>query len=71
MYSRTDKPDPLLFSCPIVVSLKVLSIGPHVHEKDGGIKVMFRVLLGYDGFFNRIHTAYGRAVRVVTAVDIP
>ena len=59
-----------LFQCPVVVLLKLLATGAHVHEKDGAIKPVPAVLLGNDCFLYRIHTTYARAVTIITAVDV-
>jgi len=57
----SDKPHPLILG-PFIVFFKVLAVGSHVHEENGGFKLAGNMILGHHGFFYGIHAADRRAV---------
>ncbi len=71
MHPGADKPNTIFIPGLVEVQLVVFTKGPHVHVEDGCIQGIVAVFFGDDGFLDRIHTAYGRAVTVVTPVQIP
>ncbi len=70
MHPRADKPDPVFFLRLVEVQLIVLAIGPHIHIKNGRVQAIIAMFFGNDGFFHGIHAAHGRAVAVVTAIQV-
>ena len=70
VHPGADKANAVLFPGRVVVPFEVLSVGPHVHEEDGAVQIVSRMLLGDDGFFDGIHAADGRAVGMVTPVHV-
>ena len=63
------KTDPVFLGA-VVILLKFLAEGPHVHVEDGGVQTIFGMLFGYHRFFDRVHTADAGTVAVVAMVDV-
>ena len=60
-----DKAHPAFLFGPPVILLKILPMGAHVHEEDGGVQGVFlAVLLGDDRLLDGVHAAHRRAVRI-------
>ena len=62
---------PLLILGPVVVLLKVLAVGAHVHEEDGGVQFLGGVLLGDHRLLYGVHATHRRTIAVVAVVDVP
>ena len=58
----------MLMSRPLVVFLKPLCVGSHVHEEYGSIKFLTYMLFGYDRFFNSISATDRRTVIVAACL---
>ena len=60
-----DEPHPVFVFGAVIVEFEVFAEGPHVHEEDGGIQRIRRVLLGDHRLLDGVHAADRGAVGVV------
>jgi hypothetical protein len=61
----------MLFAGIVIVSFKILAMGPHIHKKDGAIQIGSSVLFCCHGLFDGVHAAYRGTVAVVAPVFVP
>ncbi len=59
-----------LVLCVFQIGVKILSLGAHVHVKNGTVQRGLTMILGHHRLFYGIHTAHRRAIAVFTAVLI-
>ena len=70
MNPGTDEAHPNLFLGSIVVSVEVLAVGAHIHEKDGGIQRLFAMFFGNYRLLDGVHAADTGTIIVVTLIDV-
>ena len=69
MNPGADKLNALCLSV-FIVTVKILPVCSHVHEKDGAIQGNLAVFPGNDRLLHRVHAAYGRTIPIVAKVHI-
>ena len=70
-HPRADEAHPVFFLRVIIISLKILTVGAHVHEENGTLQIVACVFLCDDCLLNGIHTTDRRTVPMIALMKIP